>query len=480
MRVWLIASAAAIALIASTPAFADDADAGAPPAPPAADTKEAIEIWPTLTPAGDAPGPATHRPVDADGALMLRAQELDATLRDAAQDLGFEIPLGQATTVPTATRDTDILQRSAAGHGRWVVSPRIEAADNDTFLIRLVVAQPSARDLRVRVATVKGSEVSVRGLVMLRDALAPSSSAQAAKNDQDRERAGQLADLGSVPPPRSQGRAIFAVNGAVLGGFLAFSIQRASVDNPDNADDPRVLLPLLTLGTGVGLGGSLLAAEEWDVTTGAAWFLSAGTWWGAASGFFLASGTDVLPLNSRYLYGAAGGVTGLGLSIFALTRKPIDDGGALLTHSGGALGLYLGSIIELMARGSFDRPPPLGQGIGAAVGVVGTGVLATQLKISPSRVLLLDVGVGLGGLVGAAATSPLVFDQPTATQTRVFLIAALSGSVIGGVTTAFLTRHWNAPAKVGQLGEPVIGPIGYSLTREGATPAFGLGWRGTW
>jgi hypothetical protein len=463
-------------LLGSSAAFADEVAAPPTSAP---DAKEAIEIWPTLTPAGDAPGVAMHRPTDADGLIALRAQELDATLRDAAQDLGFEIPLGQAAVSPKGTRDTDILAHSGAGAGKWIVSPRIEAADNDTFLIRLVVAQPNARELRVRVMTVKGSEVSVKGLVMLRDALAPSSSAQAAKNDQDRERAGQLADLGSVPPPRSQGRAIFAVNGAVLGGFLAFSLQRASVNNIDNADDPRVLLPLLTLGTGVGLGGSLLAAEEWDVTTGAAWFLSAGTWWGAASGFFLASGTDVQPLNSRYLYGAAGGVAGLGLSVFALTRHSVDDGGALLTHSGGALGLYVGSVIELMVRGSFDRPPPIGQGVGAAVGVVGTGILATQIEISPSRVLLFDLGAGLGGLVGAAATSPLVFGTPTSSQTRVFLIAALSGSAIGGITAAFLTRT-REPKKTAIWGEPVIGPIGSSATKEGPVPAYGLGWRGDW
>lgn len=462
-------------LFASRVALADDA--GVPSVSP--DAKEAIEIWPTLTPAGDAPGAAMHRPLDADGALALRAQELDATLRDAAQDLGFEIPLGQTSALPRSTRDADILARSATGTGKWVVSPRIEAADNDTFLIRLVVAPPNAHELRVRIVTVKGSEVSVKGLIMLRDSLAPSSSAQAASNEQALERAGQLADLGSVPPPRSQGRAIFAVNGAVLGGFLAFSLQRASVNNIDNADDPRVLLPLLTLGTGVGLGGSLLAAEEWDVTTGAAWFLSAGTWWGAASGFFLASGTNVQPLNSRYLYGAAGGMAGLGLSIFALTRSPVDDGGALLTHSGGALGLYVGSIVELMARGSFDRPPPLGQGIGAAVGVVGAGILATQVTISPSRVLLLDLGVGLGGLVGGAVSSPLVFGDVTQSQTRVFLIATLSGSVIGGVTAAFLTRNRATP-KVALFGEPVIGPIGSSMTKEGPVPAYGLGWRGTW
>ena len=51
--------------------------------------QESVVIWPTLAPAGDQAGEATHRPTEAEAALYVRAQELDATLRDAAQDLGF-------------------------------------------------------------------------------------------------------------------------------------------------------------------------------------------------------------------------------------------------------------------------------------------------------------------------------------------------------------------------------------------------------
>jgi len=478
----------AAAVLSGGVALADDT--AAPPVAPAPAAKEAIVIWPTVTPAGDAPGPPLHRPTEADGALLMRAQELDATLRDAAQDLGFEVGLaGEAR--PTQMRDVDILDRAAHSktvalppgtedRGSWVVSPRIEALGGDAFLVRLVVAEPNARELRVRVATVKGTEVAVKGLVMLRDALAPSPSAQAAQNERDRQRAGQLADLASVPAPRSQGRAILAVTGAVLGGFLAFAVQQASVTNDANATDPRVLLPLLTLGTGVGIGGSLLAAEEWDVTTGDALYLAAGAGWGAASGFFMSSAGDVQPLNSRYLWGAGAGLSGVTLSIIALTQKHIDDGGALLTHSGGAVGLYLGSAIELMYKGSFDRPPPTGQSIGSALGVVSAGIVATQLKVTPSRVLLLDLGIGLGGLVGAAATSWLLVDNPSTGDVQGFLSATLGGSVIGAVTAAILTRSRKTapPAPTHAFGEPVIGPIGLTQSRTGAVPILGLGWRG--
>jgi len=62
---------------------------------------------------------------------------------------------------------------------------------------------------------------------------------------------------------------VLAVNGALFGAFVAYSVQRASGN-----DDPRVLYPLLALGTGVGIGTSLLASEEWDIGTGQAWFLA--------------------------------------------------------------------------------------------------------------------------------------------------------------------------------------------------------------
>lgn len=517
--------AASTTLLWSTVAFADEADGGAAeastsapdastsapdasesvsPRAPASDTspsaRDRMALWPVLTPAGDAPaGGPLHKPLEGDGPLALRAQELEATLREAAQDLGFDVSVGEAAPAPSQLRDTDVLERSThardgSGRGTWIVSPRIEALGGDLFLVRIVVAQPNATELHVRVASVKGADVSVRGLVMLRDLLTASPAAEAASHERERERAGQLADLNATPPSRSQGRAILAVNGAALGAFLAFSVQRASAQNDANVDDPRVLLPLVTLGTGVGLGGSLLAAEEWDVTTGNAWYLAAGAWWGVASGFFISSATDQQPLNSRFLWGTGGGLVGLSLSITALTQGSIDDGGALLTHSGGAVGLLVGSAIELMTRGPssctngptqcpFDRPPPMGQGVGVAIGVIGAGFAATRWRVSPSRVLLLDLGAVVGALVGAAVTSPLVFDL-SLDNARAFLGASLGGAALGVGAAAWLTRSMAAGApskpKTSSFGEPVFGPIGQSQTREGAVPVVGVGWRGAW
>lgn len=431
---------------------------------------EPVVVWPTLTPAGDAAGAAPHKPTDAEPTLLLRAQELDATLRDAVQDLGLALTLGAAGGY---AREQDLLraaQGSETEAPRWILSPRIEPVGDDSFVIRLVVVAPRGNDLRVRVETVKGADVSARGLVMLRDLLG-------ARPKDDGHPCAPAA--GAIPPSptaaHSPGRAIFAANGALFGGFLAFSLQQAAISE-GSASDPRVLYPLLLLGAGVGLGGTLLASTEWNVGAGDAWYLAAGAWWGTASGFFLASATNVQPLNQRYLYGAAGGLLGVSLATVALSRGPVDEGGAWLTHSGAAVGFLVGSAAELMGKGSLDRPPPLGQGIGIATGLIGAGLLAKFVPVPTSRVLLVDLGIGLGGLAGAAGASALVFDEVTPAKTRAFLGITAGAAVGGGALAYFLTRNltvshtaWNVWPDVGVL----------AMSPDGKTPAYGVGARGS-
>src|SRR6185369_2651058 len=101
------------------------------------------------------------------------------------------------------------------------------------------------------------------------------------------------------------------------------------------------------------------------------------------------------------------------LATFALTRHPMDEGDAVLAHSGAGLGLALGGLTDLAYRGTTEAVPYTGAGYGSEIGLVGAGILSTQVRVSPSRVLLVDLGVGLGGLAGAAAASPLLFGDIT-------------------------------------------------------------------
>lgn len=449
-----------------------------------AEVKAPVVVWPTLTPAGDAPaGAPLHRPPAADKGLLQRAQELDATLRDAVQDLGFTLDVSDPGPEQDHMRDADVLARAqttgitAQEGGTWVISPRIESAGGGTYMVRIVAAPPKGRELRVRIETVPGDSVYVRGLVMLRDLLSPQAAAAAAI-EHEREQAARGTSEGIMSPLHSQGRAVLAVNAALFGAFTAFSMQRAV----SQSDDPRVLYPLLVVGTGIGIGAALLVADEWDVTTGDAWFLAAGGWWGAASGLLVAAGGHVQPLHDRYAWGVGGGALGIGLATLGVTLSKMDDGDAALAHSGGAIGLLIGGTSEFLYRGTTFINPSSGFGIGAATGLLVAGALATQVTVSPSRVLLIDLGVGGGALLGAAAASPLLFQnlqRPTDSNTRGSMSAIIGGSVVGGVVAWWSTRDSPPPARHTQIpGLPSAGVIGTSSTRSGATPIYGISWGG--
>jgi hypothetical protein len=460
----------------------------AAPCARAADAKEArppVVIWPTVVPAGDGPsGAPLHKPQpQTEKDLYAHAQELDATLRDAVQDLGFTLYVTDAGPERGHMRDQDLVERAArsaeAGtpeDGTWVVSPRVESASGGDYLVRIVAVPPKGHELRVRVETVPGDSVSVRGLVMLRDLLTPVTAAQVAL-EEEREQAARGSTQGILTSPRSAGRAVLAVNAGLFGGFTAYSAQRAS-----GSSDPRVLYPLLALGTGIGLGGSLLVADEWDVTNGGAWFLSAGGWWGAASAYYVSVGANIQPTDERFAWAVAGGLIGVTLASFTLTQAPMDDGDAMLAHSGGALGLVLGGSVQLLDRGSTAKgtPSSMGMGIGTAVGLAGAGLLATQVTVSPSRVLLIDLGAGAGALLGAAAASPLIFQNPTPGATRGWISAGIAGALGGGVLAWYLTRDAGAAPKADLHlpGVPLPGVIGESATRTGAAPIYGLAWSG--
>lgn len=483
----LVASAVALT-------FARASAAEPPPASPvppasakdheAAGTKPPVVIWPTMTPSGDGPDPAPlHRPqAVADKGVFEAAQELDATLRDAVQDLGFALYVAEAGPGAGRTRDQDLVERaahSAAGgaaeEGTWVVSPRIETAGGGEYLIRIVVVPPNGRELRVRVASAPADSIGVRGLVMLRDLLSTSTAARAAVERQ-REEAATGTTQGIMGPLRSQGRAVLAVNAGLFGAYSAFSVQRAS-----GSDDPRVLYPLLALGTGIGIGAALLVADEWDVTGGDAWLLSAGAWWGAAAGVLIVAGSGLQPFDNRYSWGVGGGLIGAGLATFALTRSRMDDGDAMLAHSGGALGLLLGGEVELLYKGATTASvtPYAGAGYGTAIGLLAAGTLATQVTVSPSRVLLVDLGAGGGGLIGAAIASPLIFQTLTPDRTRGWISATLGGSVVGGLAAWWLTR--DAPAKHAaswRYGTPGAGVLGATETPRGPVPFYGITWSG--
>lgn len=409
------------------------------------------------------------------------ASALDALLSDTAQDLGLSVELAGRVNARSRPDEAELIER-ARSSDKLFIAPSLELRGDEVEL-RLSLASGGSRSLRVRVERVARDDLAVRAAVMLRDLLAELDGGAAAtvlaREAPCSERCrGRLAT-----PARSVGKATLAANATLYGGLVGFSIQRSS-----GSDDPRLLYPLLAVGAGVGLGGAIIIAEEWDVGMADAWYLGSGTWWPTIAGHLIYEGRFAQhaqdPAQERWASGLIGGTAGITLAALGLSLGHMSEGGALMAQSGGGLGLLLGGLVEWAGRGDVQRTPIAGMGYGAALGWLGAAAAATQLDVTASEVLAIDVGAMLGGLGAAALASPLVFESPTEAQQRAWVGATAAGFLLGAGVAWRVTR----PSAVGarsagpswnRFGLPMLGVIGESVVGSRRAPALGLGWQGT-
>lgn len=430
---------------------------------PVIETAHAV-LGPVLTPEGaSAKGDKeiSLRRVTAGDPMAARAHEIDIALREAAQDLGLALDLGLPLAGDGA-RDADLVKSAAGGH--WAISPRLEQSGSDGYQLRMVAVPPGSSTLLVRFEKVDGKHLAARAVVMLRDFVTLRIGAAKAAPPTDEGAARADDDEGA----RSRGRPVLAASSTLFGLYTAFAIHSVAGNN-----DPRLLYPLLALGSGIGLGAALLAADEWNVTSGSAWTIAAGSWWGVVSGSSLAAGRDVRPVSDRYAWGLVGGLIGTTAAVTATALTRYNDGGATLVHSGAAFGTFIGGTTELLVRGTLKEGAATGLGLGAGFGLVAGGVFAAFTQTTAQRVMLVDLGAGLGALAGASVASPLVFRNETAGRTRLFLGAVLAGTAIGGTIAWFATRQ-SKPDKTALRISPTVAAFG---TPE--LPAYGAGFAGS-
>jgi hypothetical protein len=255
---------------------------------------------------------------------------------------------------PAPISERSIVEQAAAS---WVFSPRI-GVDGSSIVVRIVAVQPGSHVLLVRTEQIKPGELEVHVVLMMRDLVraAGVKGGPPAPTPQPNESA-------VVEPARSPGRAVLAFNSAVFGGYIGFALQSAGGSN-----DPRLTYPLIALGTGIGLGGAVLAAEEWDIGVGDAWYLSAGTWWPAIG----AALTGERPASKRYLYSAAAAGGGLALSTTAVAFEASPKETPSLRTPAARSG-WGSAASPIAIQGRTDVTPTLGLGTGAIVGVVAAG-----------------------------------------------------------------------------------------------------------
>jgi hypothetical protein len=387
-----------------------------------------------LVPTGVEATPGRYAPASSsqDAEVRRRGAEIDGIVTEALEDMGLEIEPG----TQNAPADGDL---PAIARGDWAFAPRLELRA-DGALVRIVAVPPGSRVLLVREEELEGAELSalsVRTVVMVRDVVQAGGERRV-----ERPSTARPSRVHETPPaPRSAGRPILALNSALFGGYLGFTLQRAS-----GSPDSRLVYPMVALGAGLGLGASLLVADEWNIGPGDAWYLAAGVYWPGAAGFLIAESYGQ-SLEDRYLYGLMGATTGVGLGTVALANGRMSEGGAVLTHSGGAFGMLFGAMTEIAVEGSSDLTPTRGMGFGTGAGVLAAGVAATQVDITASRMLLVDLSVSLGWLGGAALASPLLFvEDPDETNLRLWLGAVAAGAVAGGVIGWYATEKDGASA----------------------------------
>jgi hypothetical protein len=408
--------------------------------------ERAIALRTTVSNQLDCSTLSKERPLP-DASKLVLANRIDALVADAIEDGGLELALPSTQSeVDAATQPCKgELEILALAKQAWVFSPQLITKD-DGFVLRLLAASPNSHVLRVATQQVTEQDINVRTIVMVSELL--SATPHAAAPDSTTT-AAPPANTTMLPTqtPHSTGRAILAFSSAALGGAVGYSLQRAG-----GSDDPRLTYPLIALGTGIGLGASMIVSDEWDVSIGEAWYLNAGMLWPAASGLLLARAYQVSPSTDRYVYGLGGAFTGIALATFATSMTDLKEGSAAVAHSGGAVGTFLGGLVDMTISGDTDHLPWHGMGFGSGLGVVAGGALATQLHLSSSRVLFIDMAAGFGALTGAAAASPVLFgdgDIVTVRRQRLWLGAIGIGTLAGGTLGWYLTRNWTEQEHMG-------------------------------
>ncbi len=403
-----------------------------------------------------------------------QAQLLDQVLEGAAPDLELTL----VRQAPSLEPD-ELSEESLPGLARtaWVVVPTL-TLDAQGMKLKLTAVAPGSRVLLTRVQRFKAPELEMKAVVMLQELM------QAGREHEGPGGTGAPAVSTSSldQAPDSDGEAVLALNTTLFGGYVGFTAHRAS-----GSDDSRLLYPLIALGAGVGLGSAMLIADEWNITEGSAWYLSAGLVWPTLAGISLAEGYDARQ-EHRHLYGLLGATSGLTLATTMVSLHTTTRGQAALAHSGGAFGTLLGGLTEALVHPALEDPPLRGIGYGSAAGVVLAGALAPIIETSPSRVLFVDLSASLGALTGAAVAAPVLLvgdegDEVSDGRRRVVVASVMGGAVLGGALGIWMTREetsvrGNLPT---YTVRPEVGVIGVSEASDGRlSPQYGAGLSGTW
>lgn len=205
-----------------------------------------------------------------------------------------------------------------------------------------------------------------------------------------------------------------------------------------------VMLPCTdgALGTGIvllsaGLGGTAsYFLTTWGISPGDATAVNSGTAWGIFVAAALAQMTDLRSNASFFRAMSLGGWLGTAAGVgVALLVHPAAGQVSLVNSFGIWTGALVGTLIaQIQPEAHLSWTLEL---VSTAVALGLGTVFAAYVPLSRTRVLLMDLGALLGGLLGAAisaATNPSLIGAG----------AAIGGAVgLGGM--ALVAREWDRP-----------------------------------
>ena len=178
--------------------------------------------------------------------------------------------------------------------------------------------------------------------------------------------------------------------------------------------DRAVILPPL-IGMAAGLGLSLAATSNYQLTVGEAWTIITGLDYGSFNGALWAGGLDI---NDKGIVGAAvaTSIAATSIGVLVANAKSPSAGDIELVRSSllwGTIGGFLGTAIAVDARherpiGAEGRPPRRWTPASSSA-----SALANTFDLSRNRVLIIDAGALTGGLAGPASPGWSAGSDPT-------------------------------------------------------------------
>jgi hypothetical protein len=204
--------------------------------------------------------------------------------------------------------------------------------------------------------------------------------------------------------------------------------------------DRAVIVPPL-IGMSAGLGLSLAATSNFQVTVGEAWTIITGLDYGSFNGALWAGGLD---FSSKGVVGAsvATSIAAASIGVLVADAKSPSAGDIELVRSGLLWGTVGGFLLTIAVNPDVSQSSGF-KAVAAAMDagfVTGVG-LANYFDLSRNRMLIIDAGALAGGLA-AAGIAWLV--GGTDNGPRGIAGAALGGMLGGIAITAYATRNLDA------------------------------------